>query len=77
MYKSYALTEKEVAEIYYLGTEGCPCCKQPLPSNLLARRYRCSTSTVSRILHGHTPSQNLEGTRKEKVELNRRVASGA
>lgn len=78
MYGRKQLTEKQVAEIYYLGTEGCPCCKVPLPNHLLAKKYGVSNSSVSRIISGKQRYQGPIdlGTRKDLVELRKRVAHG-
>lgn len=46
------LTNKDIREIRKLRTEGCPCCKQPITGTILAEKYGCSTTTVSRIATG-------------------------
>lgn len=69
------LNEVQVAEIYYLGTEGCPCCKVPLTAKVLAKAYGVSASSTSRIIRGiqrHTPPVNV-GTRQDLVDLRKRV----
>lgn len=75
MYGRMSLTDIQVAEVYYLTTEGCPCCKIPLRNDFIAKAYNTSSSTVSRIrnLKQANIPDSLPYTRKELVELRKRV----
>jgi len=78
MYSRPNLTAQQAAEVYYLVTEGCPCCHNPMPTAIVSKVYNISSSTVSRIKHMKTyPGKPLDMTIKEKVELCRRTAEAA
>lgn len=73
--RALSLTKLQIAEIYYLSTEGCPCCKMPLRNDVLARAYHTSGSTVSRIrnLKQSNLPDGLPYSRKQLVELRKEV----
>jgi hypothetical protein len=63
------LPQHQMDEVYFLVTEGCPCCGQPMKSEELGLAYGISRSTISRIKNHYYKTNILNLDVREKVEL--------
>lgn len=77
MFQSRTLPQAQINEIYFLSTQGCPCCHQPLRAELLAKAYNVSRSQISRIKNHSYKNEPLFLTIKEQVALVKRVTEQA
>jgi hypothetical protein len=72
-----SISQKHIDEIYFLTSEGCPCCGEALGGPTLAYAYKTSRSTVSRIRNGTYRTYPLNLDLRGQVRLVKEVKERA
>lgn len=67
------LSQRQMDEIFFLSSTGCPCCGDPLKNATLGLAYGCSRSTISRIRNSTYRVNTMKLDLREHVKLVKEV----